>query len=80
MYKIKPNFLKNLSDKEITGHPCINCLLDTEKYIQNGNFSGLNKGDYKWYKTFSAETDELKNSIRKIAPKKCLKLDAGQGE
>jgi len=74
-----PEYIQRSNKSDITNHPCINCLLDTEKYIKNGSFKNISKGDRTWYSTYKKETQELQKDIKKFNPKEILEIGSGSG-
>jgi len=60
-------------------HPCIECLLDTERYIKNGNFIGLSKGNELWYSTYKAEAEHLGRVLARYQPRSIIEGGSGCG-
>ena len=75
----KLEYLQRLDSSKRTDHPCINCLLETEERIQEGDFDSVSAGDSIWYSTYRAEIDELERVLRKFNPKKLIEVGSGSG-
>jgi SAM-dependent methyltransferase len=74
-----PRYLERLNLEKIYNYPCINCLLDTENQIKEGNFDGFSEGDQIWYETFKAESEELKKVLLEYKPKEAIEIGSGTG-
>lgn len=59
-------------------HPCIACLLDTEKRTNEG-FEEASEGNKIWYENSKAELIELKKNLKKYSPQNIIEIGAGAG-
>ena len=59
--------------------PCIKCLLETEKIIDEGISDNESEGNRIWYEAYSSETDNLKRILRKYNPKEIVEIGSGSG-
>jgi SAM-dependent methyltransferase len=74
-----PEFLRRLSENEISNHPCFNCLRETEQAVEKGYWKKFSKPLFYWYEMCQAERDELTKFMRKFQPKTILELGCGSG-
>jgi len=74
-----PEYLGRLNEEQRTSHPCINCLLETEDRIRNGDFDGVSAGDKIWYKTYKAEIEKLAKVLTMYQPKTLIEVGSGSG-
>ncbi|MEK6942676.1 MAG: class I SAM-dependent methyltransferase [Nanoarchaeota archaeon] len=74
-----PSFYNNLSDNEISAHPCFNCLYETEKTVLNGDWKKLPAPIRYWYEMCDAESKFLSKFLSKNKPKTILEVGCGSG-
>jgi len=74
-----PEFTQRLKPKEVSIHPCFNCLRETENAVNKGYWKKFPKPLYYWYEMCDAESKEITKFLKEKKPKKILELGCGSG-
>ncbi len=59
-----PEFTKRLNPKEVSVHPCFNCLRETENAVDKRYWRKFPKPLYYWYEMCDAESKEIIKFLR----------------
>ncbi len=73
------SYLERLKPDKRTVSPCINCLLETEERVAEGDFSRFALGDRLWYSTFQQEILVLEQVLKTYHPQSILEVGSGTG-
>jgi len=74
-----PEFTQRLKPKEVSVHPCFNCLRETEDIVNKEYWKKFPKPLYHWYEMCDAENKEIMKFLKEKKPKNILELGCGSG-